>query len=509
MARAAPFFSLLGLLLLSATYAFLTSNRHVATLELPRRMERLAGATSGSGGASKPRGTYGPAARVRTSYSPTQVQKVSNAGKKLLQALKSIVTAPFRLLLAVCQTLIDNVKARLASKAVPFPSSKAKNLEKAQAGSGKVVNKVAVDRDAEARRYVEAKLKEIDQKMKEHAEKLRRQREPGRWPPTLAEVPPSTRQKRSVADLKEADLKGKRVLVRCDLNVPLIKGVITDDTRIRGSLSTIQYLVKNGAKVLITSHLGRPKGGYEAKFSLAPIAPRLSELLQQEVKLVPDCIGMAVEKAVMQMKDGEVVLLENSRFYPEEEANSKAFSKALARNADIFVNDAFGTAHRAHASTEGVASFLRPAVAGFLLQKELDYLQGAVDVPKRPFAAIVGGSKVSSKISVIEAMLSKVDKLVLGGGMVFTFLKARGVSVGKSLVEDDQLDLARRLETIAKDKGVQLFLASDVVVAEKFAADSANQVRACLCVSAFVRLSSSPGVLFLQLTRPRIGPQTS
>jgi len=282
--------------------------------------------------------------------------------------------------------------------------------------------------------------------------------------------------KKSVGDLTEADLKGKRVLVRCDLNVPLEKGVITDDTRIRGSMPTIKYLVSKGAKVLLTSHLGRPKGGYEAKFSLAPIAPRLSELLGAKVPLVPDCIGVSVGAAIAGMKDGDVVLLENSRFYPEEEKNDKEFAKKLAANADLFVNDAFGTAHRAHGSTEGVTAYLKPSVAGFLLQKELDYLQGAVDVPKRPFAAIVGGSKVSSKISVIESMLAKVDKLVLGGGMVFTFLKARGVKVGKSLVEDDQLELAKKLEKIAADKGVKLFLASDVVVAEKFAADAANKV---------------------------------
>jgi len=282
--------------------------------------------------------------------------------------------------------------------------------------------------------------------------------------------------KRSVGDLTEADLRGKRVFVRADFNVPLEKGKITDDTRIRGAIPTIKYLVSKGAKVLLSSHLGRPKGGYEAKFSLAPITPRLSELLGQEVKLVPDCVGLAVQAATSVMKDGDVVLLENVRFYPEEEKNDAAFSLKLAANADVYVNDAFGTAHRAHGSTEGVATHLSPAVAGFLLQKELDYLQGAVDVPKRPFAAIVGGSKVSSKISVIESMLSKVDKLVLGGGMVFTFLKARGVSVGKSLVEDDQLDLARKLEKIAAEKGVQLFLASDVVVADKFAPDAAVQV---------------------------------
>jgi phosphoglycerate kinase len=249
--------------------------------------------------------------------------------------------------------------------------------------------------------------------------------------------------KKSVSSLTEADLKGKRVFVRADFNVPLKDGKITDDTRIRGAIPTIKYLSEKGAKVMLSSHLGRPKGGYEAKFSLAPVTPRLSELLGKNVNLVPDCIGISVQAAVSDMADGDVVLLENSRFYPEEEKNDPAFAAKLAANCDIFVNDAFGTAHRAHGSTEGIAKFCDTAVAGFLLQKELDYLQGAVDEPKRPFAAIVGGSKVSSKISVIEAMLSKVDKLILGGGMVFTFLKANGVKVGNSLVEDDQLELGK------------------------------------------------------------------
>jgi len=284
--------------------------------------------------------------------------------------------------------------------------------------------------------------------------------------------------KKSVGDLSDAELKGKRVLVRCDLNVPLTKDTlqVTDDTRIRGSMPTIEYLVKKGAKVILTSHLGRPKGGYEKKFSLAPVVPRLSELLGKPVTLVPDCIGVSVGRAVSEMNDGDVVLLENSRFYKEEEKNVPEFAEKIALNADLFVNDAFGTAHRAHGSTEGVTKYLSTSVAGFLLQKELDYLQGAVDVPKRPFAAIVGGSKVSTKISVIESMLNKVDKLILGGGMVFTFLKARGISVGASLVEDDQLELATKLEKICKEKNVELFLATDVVVADKFAADANNKV---------------------------------
>lgn len=217
-------------------------------------------------------------------------------------------------------------------------------------------------------------------------------------------------------------------------------------------------------------------GGYEKKFSLAPIAPRISKLLGEEVKLIPDCIGISVEKAVHEMQDGDVVLLENVRFYPEEEKNDPKFAKLLAKNADMFINDAFGTAHRLHASTCGVNAFVYNSVAGFLMKKELDYLQGTVDVPKRPFAVIIGGNKVSTKISVIEAMLNKVDKLVLGGGMLFTFLKARGVSVGKSLVEDDQLEVAKKLEKDAAKKGVKVILASDVVVADKFTADAANKV---------------------------------
>jgi len=278
--------------------------------------------------------------------------------------------------------------------------------------------------------------------------------------------------KKSVGDMKEADLKGKRVLVRCDLNVPLDGKTITDDTRIRASIPTVQYLQKMGAKVLLASHLGRPKDGPEDKFSLAPVAPRLSELLGCEVKLAPDCIGDGVKACVDDMKDGDVILLENTRFYKEEEKNVPEFAEKLAANADMFVNDAFGTAHRAHGSTEGVTKFLDTSVAGFLLQKELDYLDGAVSAPKRPFCAIVGGSKVSSKIGVIESLMTKVDKIVIGGGMVFTFLKARGLETGSSLVEEDQLELAKKLEVLAKEKGIDFILPTDVIVADKFAADA-------------------------------------
>merc|ERR1719236_73554 len=281
--------------------------------------------------------------------------------------------------------------------------------------------------------------------------------------------------KKSVGDMTEADLKGKKVLVRCDLNVPLDGKTITDDTRIRASIPTIEYLKKNGAKVLLSSHLGRPKDGPEDKFSLGPVAPRLSELLGKAVAMAPDCIGDAVTEKVDAMAEGDVLLLENTRFYKEEEKNVPEFAEKLAASADLFVNDAFGTAHRAHGSTEGVTNYLSPSVAGFLLQKELDYLDGAVSEPKRPFAAIVGGSKVSSKIGVIESLMEKVDKIVIGGGMVFTFLKARGLETGSSLVEEDQLELATKLEKIAKEKGITFILPSDVIVADKFAADAATQ----------------------------------
>lgn len=226
--------------------------------------------------------------------------------------------------------------------------------------------------------------------------------------------------KKSVKDLSSADLAGKRVLVRCDLNVPLDGKTITDDTRIRASIPTIQYLINMGAKVLLSSHLGRPKDGPEDKFSLAPVADRLTELLGKKVTMAPDCVGDKVAAIVSGMSNGDVTLLENVRFYKEETKNDPEFSAKLGSLADAFVNDAFGTAHRAHCSTTGVTSFLKPSVAGLLLEKELDYLAGTVANPARPFCAIVGGSKVSSKIGVIESLLDKVDKLVIGGGMCET-----------------------------------------------------------------------------------------
>ncbi|CAH9053037.1 unnamed protein product [Cuscuta epithymum] len=282
--------------------------------------------------------------------------------------------------------------------------------------------------------------------------------------------------KKSVGSLKEADLKGKRVFVRVDLNVPLDDNLkITDDTRVRATVPTINYLREHGARVILSSHLGRPKG-VTPKYSLKPLVPRLSELLGIEVKMANDCIGEEVEKLVAQIPEGGVLLLENVRFYKEEEKNDPEFAKKLASLADLYVNDAFGTAHRAHASTEGVAKFLKPAVAGFLMQKELDYLVGAVTSPKKPFAAIVGGAKVSSKIAVIESLLEKVDLLLLGGGMIFTFYKAQGYKVGSSLVEEDKLELATVLFEKAKTKGVSLLLPTDVVVADKFSADANSKV---------------------------------
>jgi phosphoglycerate kinase len=282
--------------------------------------------------------------------------------------------------------------------------------------------------------------------------------------------------KKSIANLSENDLSGKRVLVRVDFNVPLDDSLqITDDTRIRAALPTIQDLIKKGAKVILCSHFGRPKGQVNEKMRLTPAAKRLAELLGQDVIICTDCIGDSVAAQINAMGNGQVAMLENVRFYGEEEANDPEFAKKLAANADIYVNDAFGTAHRAHASTEGVTHYLSPSVAGYLIEKELAYLQNAIDNPQRPLAAIIGGSKVSSKIGVIETLLDKCDKLIVGGGMVFTFYKARGLSVGKSLVEEDKLELAKTLEAKAKEKGVELLLPTDVVVADNFAPDANSQ----------------------------------
>jgi phosphoglycerate kinase len=278
--------------------------------------------------------------------------------------------------------------------------------------------------------------------------------------------------KKSLASLSAADISGKRALVRVDFNVPVDdKGNITDDTRIRAALPTIQDLTQKGAKVILTSHFGRPKG-VDEKLRLTPVAKRLAELLGQEVIKTDDCIGDDVAAKVAALDNGQVLLLENVRFYKEEEKNDREFAQKLAANADFYVNDAFGTAHRAHASTEGVTEFLSPSVAGYLVEKELQYLQSAIEEPKRPLAAIIGGSKVSSKIGVIETLLEKCDKLIIGGGMIFTFYKARGLSVGKSLVEEDKLELAKSLEAKAKERGVALLLPTDIVSADKFAPDA-------------------------------------
>ncbi len=278
--------------------------------------------------------------------------------------------------------------------------------------------------------------------------------------------------KKSLASLSAADISGKRALVRVDFNVPVDdQGNITDDTRIRAALPTIQDLTQKGAKVILASHFGRPKG-VDEKLRLTPVAKRLSELLGKEVVKTDDCIGDDVAAKVGALQNGQVLLLENVRFYKEEEKNDPEFAKKLASNADFYVNDAFGTAHRAHASTEGVTKFLSPSVAGYLVEKELQYLQSAIEQPKRPLAAIIGGSKVSSKIGVIETLLEKCDKLIIGGGMIFTFYKARGLSVGKSLVEDDKLELAKELEAKAKERGVALLLPTDIVSADKFAPDA-------------------------------------
>ncbi len=287
--------------------------------------------------------------------------------------------------------------------------------------------------------------------------------------------------KKTLANLSPSDVSGKRVLVRVDFNVPLDEqGNITDDTRIRAALPTIQDLTSKGAKVILASHFGRPKGDDFAsravdKFRLTPVAKRLSELLGKPVTKTDDCIGADVTAKVATLANGDVLLLENVRFHKEEEKNDPEFARQLASVADLYVNDAFGTAHRAHASTEGVTKYLSPSVAGFLIEKELQYLQSAIENPQRPLAAIIGGSKVSSKITVIETLLEKVDKLLIGGGMIFTFYKAQGLSVGNSLVEDEFLELAQSLMAKAKEKGVDLLLPSDVVVADKFAPDANAQ----------------------------------
>jgi 3-phosphoglycerate kinase len=271
--------------------------------------------------------------------------------------------------------------------------------------------------------------------------------------------------------IEDIDVSGKRVLVRCDFNVPLDGTKITDDTRIVAALPTIQYLLDHNAAVILCSHLGRPKGEFNMKYSLAPVAERLSEKLGKKVVLAKDVIGEDAQKCVSEMKPGDIVLLENVRFHKEEEKNDPEFAKKLASFADIYVNDAFGTAHRAHASTEGVAHYL-PAVAGFLIKKELEIMGKALENPARPFVAILGGAKVSDKIGVINNLLDKVDTLIIGGGMSYTFQKALGGSVGKSLCELDKLDLAKEMLEKAKQKGVRMLLPVDNICGQEFSNDT-------------------------------------
>ncbi|GGK27431.1 phosphoglycerate kinase [Caldalkalibacillus thermarum] len=278
--------------------------------------------------------------------------------------------------------------------------------------------------------------------------------------------------KKSVRDI---EVKGKRVLCRVDFNVPLDGERITDDTRIRAALPTIKYLLEQGAIVILASHLGRPKGQVKEELRLDPVAKRLADLLGKEVYKADEAIGPEVEQQIAKLEPGEVLLLENVRFYPGEEKNDPEFAKQLAKLADVYVNDAFGAAHRAHASTEGVAHHL-PAVAGFLLEKELDILGSALEKPERPFTAIIGGAKVKDKIGVIENLLTKVDNLLIGGGLAYTFIRAQGYSVGKSLLEEDKIELAKSLIEKAKANNVNFLMPVDCVVADRFAEDANTQV---------------------------------
>jgi phosphoglycerate kinase len=284
--------------------------------------------------------------------------------------------------------------------------------------------------------------------------------------------------------IKDIELTNKRVFIRVDFNVPLTEDgqTITDDTRIVATLPTIEYALRHKAKVILASHLGRPKGKPNPKYSLRPVVTRLRELLDKKlgesvnVAFSPDCVGEIAEEMARQLESGQVLLLENLRFHAEEEANDPAFSKALASLAEVYVNDAFGSAHRAHASTEGITHYLKPAVAGLLMEKEITYLGKALESPEKPFVAIIGGSKISGKIDVIQNLLDKVDTLVIVGGMAYTFFRALGVKTAKSLVEEDKIDLAKETLAKAKAKGVKLLLPVDNVIASSFANDAKTQV---------------------------------
>ncbi|WP_284632323.1 phosphoglycerate kinase [Bacillus licheniformis] len=275
--------------------------------------------------------------------------------------------------------------------------------------------------------------------------------------------------------VKDIDVKGRVVFCRVDFNVPMKDGKVTDDTRIRAALPTIQYLTEQGAKVLLASHLGRPKGQVSEELRLTPVAARLGELIGKEVKKADEAYGDAVKAQISEMKDGDILVLENVRFYPGEEKNDPELSKAFADLADVYVNDAFGAAHRAHASTAGIAEHL-PAVAGFLMEKELEVLGKALSNPERPFTAIIGGAKVKDKIGVIESLLEKVDNLIIGGGLAYTFVKALGHEVGKSLLEEDKIELAKSFMDRAKEKGVNFYMPTDVLVADDFSNDANTKI---------------------------------
>ncbi len=275
--------------------------------------------------------------------------------------------------------------------------------------------------------------------------------------------------------IEDLDLKGKRVLIRVDFNVPLKEGKVADDTRIKAALPTIKYAMERGAKVILVSHLGRPKGKVVEELRMDPVADRLSQLLGVEVKKAPDCVGEVVEKMVEELKEGEVLLLENVRFHPEEEKNDPEFSRRLASLADYFIQDAFGTAHRAHSSTVGVGEYL-PAAAGFLMRKEIEYFQRALQNPERPFLAILGGAKVSDKIGVLKNLLKKVDSLIIGGGMAYTFLKAEGIHVGDSLLEEEKVDLASQIKKECEDRGIDFLLPVDHVIAQEISPQAETRI---------------------------------
>ena len=275
--------------------------------------------------------------------------------------------------------------------------------------------------------------------------------------------------------IRDVDLKGKRVFCRVDFNVPMKDGKITDETRIRAALPTIQYLVEQGAKVILASHLGRPKGQAVEELRLTPVAARLGELLGKDVKKADEAFGPVAQEMVAAMNEGDVVVLENVRFYAGEEKNDPELAKEFAALADIFVNDAFGAAHRAHASTAGIADYL-PAVSGLLMEKELDVLGKALSNPERPFTAIIGGAKVKDKIGVIRHLLDKVDNLIIGGGLAYTFVKALGHEIGLSLCENDKIELAKEFMQLAKEKGVNFYMPVDVVITEEFSETATTQI---------------------------------